>query len=189
MKIIHIGDGRHVELVEGATFRPPPPPIKKRCTKPKTIQTKPTKRRTKGTNEEIRGENHPVIKLIANLPGYKEWWTLRNEILGKYRRAGRRLGEGAGRGRQRAGYILGQAKTKVKKDMANIDKKFPDLDPIAYEALEGAVQVLREPNSQQTKLAAARLLLEFTKSKPVAKSEVSVNAAEIWLASLGQDDS
>ena len=54
----------------------------------------------------------------------------------------------------------------------------------AEEALEGAITVLRQPSSQQTKLAAAKLTLEFTKTKPVAKSEVSVNKAEEWLASL-----
>ena len=57
-----------------------------------------------------------------------------------------------------------------------------------WEAMTGALTVLRNPNSQQTKLAAAKLLLDFSKTKPVAKSEVSINAAEAWLASLADDN-
>lgn len=191
MTIIHIGDGRHVELDEGAAFRPPPPPPprKRRRSDFKPPLTLPTKRRKTNIRPHFKfGDEHQLRKRMETQVGYKEWWAWKNEIIAKYANRGRRLGEGPGRGRQRFGYMKGQAKIKIKRDMENIDKKYPDIDPMAREALEGAVSVLREPNSQTTKLAAARLILEFTKSKPVAKSEVSVNAAEAWLASLGKED-
>ena len=61
-------------------------------------------------------------------------------------------------------------------------------DPRAVEALEGAVAVMRTPSNQQIKLAAAKLVLEYTKAKPAAKSEVMVNKAEEWLAAITQED-
>jgi len=72
--------------------------------------------------------------------------------------------------------------------MENIKRVMPDLNEVASEALEGALTVLRGPQKQSDKLAAAKLLLEFSMSKPVAKSQVSVNAAEEWLASIGKDE-
>jgi hypothetical protein len=189
MTVIHVGDGRHIEVDEGAVLRPPPPPPVKKTYKPKRALSEPTKDQVpKFKRPETQGAGHPIRKLMENLVGYKEWWTYKNEVLKKYADRGRRLGEGPGIRRKRLGYLNGWVKRKVKKDMENIEKAHPDIDGMAKEALEGALTVLRGPNSQQMKLAAAKLLLEFTKSKPVAKSEVSVNAAEAWLASLGKDD-
>jgi hypothetical protein len=64
----------------------------------------------------------------------------------------------------------------------------PDLDARAEKALTAAIEVLETPVNQQTKLAAARLVLDFTKSKPTSKQEVTVNAAEAWLAAVAGDD-
>jgi hypothetical protein len=190
MTVIHIGDGRHIELDEGAVNRPPPPPPKPPAYREnyKPRQTAVPKRRQSTQNTNKFGAEHFLRKKMVSIPGYKEWWDYKNALMGKYRATGSRIGEGRGRGRSKLGYILGQAKRKIKRDMANIDKEFPDIDPMAREALEGAVSVLREPTNQSSKLAAARLILEFTKSKPVAKSDVTVNAAEAWLASIGKED-
>lgn len=55
----------------------------------------------------------------------------------------------------------------------------------AEEALVYAVSVVREENIPvKDRLAAARTVLEWTKSKPVAKSAVTVSAAEDWLAAV-----
>lgn len=58
---------------------------------------------------------------------------------------------------------------------------------MADEALEAAITVMRTPANEQVKLQAARLVLDFTRSKPAAKSEVTVNKAEDWLASVMAD--
>lgn len=63
-------------------------------------------------------------------------------------------------------------------------KDFGVEDELAQEALRTAVIIMREPGQAREKLAAARMILDFTKSKPVAKSEVSVGKAEEFLASL-----
>lgn len=61
-------------------------------------------------------------------------------------------------------------------------------DPRAIKALEHAIEVLETPSNQQLRLAAARLILDFTKSKPAAKLEHTINAAEQWLAAVSDDD-
>jgi hypothetical protein len=67
-------------------------------------------------------------------------------------------------------------------------KKKIDLTEASEEALTGAITVLRGPVSAKDKIAAARLVLDFTMAKPVAKSEVTVSSAEDWLRSLVDKD-
>jgi hypothetical protein len=57
-------------------------------------------------------------------------------------------------------------------------------DPRAEEALEQAVKIMRAPGDKKVQLAGARLVLEFTKSKPASKSDITVNKAEEWLAEV-----
>ena len=61
-------------------------------------------------------------------------------------------------------------------------------DPRAEEALETAVEIMRTPVHNRDRLQAAKLILDFTKVKPVAKSEVTLNNAEAFLSSLLDDD-
>ena len=61
-------------------------------------------------------------------------------------------------------------------------------DDYAKEALTTAVEVMRVPGETRERLAAARLVLDFTKTKPVAKSEVTIGKAEEFLSSLLEDD-
>lgn len=88
--------------------------------------------------------------------------------------------------------LVGIAKAEAKVIMATLAAKgiiTPEDDPRATEALEAAVVTMRSPQNQGLKLAAAKLILEYTKSKPAAKSEVSINAAEAWLAEVAVDAS
>ena len=57
-------------------------------------------------------------------------------------------------------------------------------DPRAEEALETAVEIMRTPVHNRDRLQAAKLILDFTKVKPVNKSEVTLNNAEAFLSSL-----
>ena len=61
-------------------------------------------------------------------------------------------------------------------------------DDMAKFALLSALTVLKEPASHGHKIAAARLVLDFTKQKPATKTDVSVNAAEAFLKLLAEDD-
>lgn len=81
------------------------------------------------------------------------------------------------------------SRTKAKETMANLRNAgvLDGSDPRGEEALEKALEVMRSPMNQQTCLAAAKLVLEYTKAKPVAKSELTVNKAEDWLAAVIAD--
>ena len=56
-------------------------------------------------------------------------------------------------------------------------------------ALEEMVAIVLSPLSHQgTKISAARTVLEWTKSKPVQKSEMALTNAEDWLKSVISDN-
>ena len=57
-------------------------------------------------------------------------------------------------------------------------------DEYAVEALKAAVEIMREPGQNRDRLTAARMVLDFTKTKPAAKSEVTIGKAEAFLESL-----
>jgi len=83
-------------------------------------------------------------------------------------------------------------RAKIRKEATEIVKimaeKFEIESEYAKEALTTAVEVMRVPGETRERLAAARLVLDFTKQKPASKSEVAVSKAEDFLASLIEDD-
>jgi hypothetical protein len=84
--------------------------------------------------------------------------------------------------------IRADAKKEAKQLVSIMKEKFNIEDQYSIEALETAVEVMRVPGETRERLAAARLVLDFTKQKPVAKSEVSIGKAEEFLSSLLEDD-
>ena len=63
-----------------------------------------------------------------------------------------------------------------------------DADDMAKEALHEALSIMRMEIAQKDRLAAARLVLDFTKAKPAQKTELTVNKAEEWLAAVTADN-
>ena len=61
-------------------------------------------------------------------------------------------------------------------------------DPIAREAMLGALELLREPNSKSEKLKVIRTLLEWTLAKPTSKQDVTIRTAEDFLNDLLADE-
>lgn len=61
-------------------------------------------------------------------------------------------------------------------------------DEYAVEALKAAVEIMREPGQTRDRLTAARMVLDFTKTKPASKSEVTIGKAEAFLESLLDSD-
>lgn len=179
MKLVHIGDGRYINTEEGARFSPPVNTYKN----PRRVISKPLTDPSKNPHNGRRG-----FSINHDLVGHKEYIHFRHSIFAKYSDSGVKPGDVYGVRRKKVGYMWGWAKRKARKDMENIKRVMPDLNEVAAEALEASLTVLRGPQNQKEKLAAAKLLLEFSMSKPVAKSQVSVNAAEDWLASLGKDE-
>ena len=84
--------------------------------------------------------------------------------------------------------IRAKAKKEAKEVVKIMSDKYDIEDDYSREALETAVEVMRVPGETRERLAAARLVLDFTKSKPVSKSEVAVAKAEDFLASLLAED-
>lgn len=114
---------------------------------------------------------------------------LRMKAQGKM--TGRPLGVWDGYTKEQCARIHEEAKAQAAKTIQAMKDKgmiAEGDDPRAVEALEAAITVLREPQSQGTKLQAAKLILEYTKSKPASETKVTVNKAEEWLAAIAEDD-
>ena len=64
---------------------------------------------------------------------------------------------------------MDKAKRDAKKAVSIMTKETPIEDPRAAEALETAVEIMRTPVHNRDRLQAAKIILDFTKIKPVAK--------------------
>jgi pyruvate/2-oxoacid:ferredoxin oxidoreductase alpha subunit len=188
MPVIHIGDGKHIEMAEGS-LKPPPAvePKKPRADKGSKQPAVSPKRPPKKT--KVAGENHWFTKRLKTIPGYKEWLALRTNqmLVGIRRPRGKKPGTPHGMRWHEAQPLWEIAKQKAKVHMANIKKVIPLEDERAEKALLATLEVLESPMNQTTKLAAARQVLEWTRAKPASKQEVTVNAAEAWLASIAEE--
>lgn len=93
--------------------------------------------------------------------------------------------------RKKEAMILNEAAAQsAKETMADLEKAgiFTDADDAAKEALTKALTVMRAPGDKRDALAAARLVLEYTKAKPASKSELTINKAEAWLAEVANNN-
>jgi hypothetical protein len=84
--------------------------------------------------------------------------------------------------------IREQAKKDAERIVAKMTKDNNIDDEYAVEALKAAVEIMREPGQNRDRLTAARMVLDFTKTKPAAKSEVTIGKAEAFLESLLDSD-
>ena len=204
--IVPIGDGRVVEMEEGALRVPPPvpdkpkAPKKSRVTKRKIVRSQNyyvvkngkkylRKQRPEGYVKKVSGVAADAsLRTVTDIPGGSEWRSLRTaQVAPLSPGAGRKLGQADGMTLAQSDAEWTKARRMARKDMDTIKKVMPDLPDAAAEALQSTLEVMRSPMSQQVKLAAAKQVLDFTMAKPVAKSEVTVNAAEKWLEELGKD--
>ena len=83
-----------------------------------------------------------------------------------------------------------QARESVTKTMSELEKAgvLDDADTQAREALETTLLIMRQPGDKKVQLSAARQVLEWTKAKPATKTDLTVNKAEAWLASITEDN-
>lgn len=201
-RIIPVGDGRTVEVTEGELFAPPPAPPapkpKPKNRKKRPVSKKPiyqTKAVEEGGRPELRGPNvnRGFIKHLETIPGYREWLRMRRAQINQFRNKlgfpswKTRRGIPDGMRREDAEAAWAEARRKAKIDMANIKTIITIEDDRAEEALVSTLEIMRSPMNQTMRLAAARQVLEWTRAKPAAKSEVTVNAAEAWLAQIAEE--
>ena len=178
-RVVHVGEGKHIEIEEGVIFRPPPAPPQK------LPQRRPAYPEGKYQRQKPRGK-----QAIAGdaIPGYKEWLFIRkSQSMSLSPNMGRAPGQQYGTTGRMAKKNMADAKEQVKKDMAAIKAAGIDLDKAGEEALEATLTIMRMKGDLRLKLTAARQVLEWAKAKPVAKSEVTINKAEEWLASLTEE--
>lgn len=99
---------------------------------------------------------------------------------------GRKKGAKQGYSSYEVSVIRDKAKKEAETIMEQLAKthELPDSEA-AKEALQTAIQIMRaEVETTKDRLAAAKTVLEFTKSKPAAKSEVTISKAEDFLAAI-----
>lgn len=199
VKLVDIGDGRIIEMLEPGEEPPALPAKRPRIANP---GTKPGRKKTseprykRKTDDEAIGRRGRTGQERRHVPGYVEWLSLRSMEMAQFRNkpgfsSWKRSNVPDGMRKEDAEKAWEEARRKARIDMANLKKAgvVDETDARAEEALLATLEVMRSPMNQDHKLKAARQVLEWTKAKPVAKSEVTVNAAEAWLASIADQTS
>ena len=131
----------------------------------------------------------PKKNYFATLMETEEGRALRRKWSTKPRKnGGRPRGVPDGYRKETIEPIRSKVKTEARKVVEIMAEQFNIEDEYAKTALETAVEVMKTPGENRERVAAARLVLDFTKSKPSAKSEVSISKAEDFLASLMTDE-
>lgn len=112
----------------------------------------------------------------------------REMLKNRKNKGGRPLGVPDGHTKETIKPILEKAKEDAKRAVIIMKQDYDIEDPRAEEALTIAVEIMRTPVHNRDRLQAAKLILDFTKIKPVAKSEITIGKAEEFLSSLLDDD-
>lgn len=148
-------------------------PKKPRKKSPKKPLKYPKKGHRKGKNSWMRN-----LMLTPEGRALRSHWSKQNK-------SGRPVGVPDGHTKETIIPVREKAKEEAKR-IVNIMVKEHNLDDEkAIEALETCVQIIRQDTCQnRDKLTAARIVLEYTKAKPVAKSEVIIGQAESFLESV-----
>ncbi len=180
-RVVDVGEGRLVPYVDQPIVEPP------RARK-NTARGKVYAKRYGGPPE--------AIESLEKKPGWFDWASMRRKQLyaatgvpTTLKKPGRIAGVLNGKTFAQTQVALKRGRKIAMEDMKNIKAKVdPIEDDKAEEALTTTLTILRTKDvALTTKLAAARLLLDFTKSKPSSKSEVTVKSAEDWLAQIADD--
>lgn len=151
--------------------------------------SKPRKERAKAPSRYGNGthpQRAPKNNYFAELMSTPEGRALRKEWSSKPRKnAGRPLGVPDGHRKQTIEPLREELRKEAEKVVQVMTKKL-DVKPDDYaeEALVTAVEIMRSPDATRDRLAAARLVLDFTKQKPATKSEMAISQAESFLEGL-----
>tara|TARA_R110002074_G_scaffold132651_4_gene276078 strand:- start:720 stop:1223 length:504 start_codon:yes stop_codon:yes gene_type:complete len=127
----------------------------------------------------------PKKNYFATLMSTPEGRALRKQWSTKPRKnGGRPKGVPDGYRKETIEPLRAKAKKEAQEVTKIMSEKYNIEDEYQKEALSTAVEVMRLVGETRERLAAARLVLDFTKSKPASKSDVSISKAEDFLASL-----
>jgi hypothetical protein len=190
VSLIHIGGGIHVEVEEGG-LRVVPRTIKP---KPQSYRPKiPARTEWKCPKlAQTRRERHPMSIAIAEVPGTGEWRgreiQFDTTVRPPDRRGGIRRGSPNGISEVEFYKLRNEVintlmnDDKIKELIASVDEN----DPVAGFALGELIKLAALPGSARDRMAILKTLLEFTKSKPVTKSEIAVAQQDTWAMLLNE---
>lgn len=152
----------------------------------------PKKPRPKSPSKVGRGKHPqkaPKNNYFAELMQTEEGRALRRSWSTKPRKnGGRPRGVPDGYRREQIEPIRAKEKHEAKRIVEIMSKEYSIEDEYAKAALETAVEVMRVPGDNRERVAAARLVLDFTKSRPASKNELAISKAEDFLAGLLEED-
>ncbi|MGB0818039.1 MAG: hypothetical protein ACPGQQ_03945 [Candidatus Puniceispirillaceae bacterium] len=152
----------------------------------------PRKPRAKSPSKKGQGKHPqkaPKNNYFATLMQTEEGRALRRKWSTKPKKnAGRPRGVPDGYTRERIEPVRAAIKEEAKRIVNKMSQDYNIEDKYAKTALETAVEVMRCPGDNRERVAAARLVLDFTKSKPVSKNELAISKAEDFLAGLLADE-
>lgn len=85
--------------------------------------------------------------------------------------------------------LLDRAHKEAKRIMKIMESngQLPD-DAMAKAAIGAAFDMIGEPLSARDRLSAIRTVLEFTKTKPASKTDVTIKSAEDFLDEIAESD-
>lgn len=84
--------------------------------------------------------------------------------------------------------ILAKANKLTTLIMENVNLPDPNDEDLARQAMAVAVEIMIAPGDARNRLAAAKTVLEFTKSKPVSTTNLNVSSAESFLKDIIEYD-
>lgn len=113
-------------------------------------------------------------------------WGKKLGAMKEGRKSGRIMGQPDGVPLKEFRELEAAAKIKTQKVMIGMSKlkEFEPDNKIANAAIEAAVEILNLPGNTTTRLASAKLLLEYVQRKPTASNEVIMKTAESFLDEL-----
>lgn len=141
---------------------------------------------------KIAGANNPMVRKYGVEGAKAHMARIREMTKGK---SGRKAGVPDGYTKEQFEPLRVKAREEAKRIVATImaseEYKTPD-DQYAKEALEAAVEIVRTPGSARERLQAAKVVLEYTKTKPAQKIDATIKRAEDFLdevaSSTSEDD-
>lgn len=151
---------------------------------PKTPRKK-IQRRSNGSPDYVREKMSSPEMTVKRMEGLRKWRAANPD------KVGRRQGQQDGVRLKDYLKRLEKAKETAEKAIKIMEEKkiWTADNDVAAKAMQSAIEVMEsQSGTTDSKLKAAKVILEFTQTKPVQKNETTIKSAEDFLASLAAED-
>lgn len=156
---------------------------------PAEVKVDRRKLRKKSPKIYKRPKPHRSVLKRRREAAKKRWAVHREKIVANMKGRRTRAGVPDGMRKEEAEAAWAAARASAQETIAKMieNKVIENDDQRANEALEVAMTIMRGPSTLESKLRAARTVLEWTKAKPASKTDVTIQKAEDWLALVTAD--